>query len=101
MIERYILDDAGKPIAEPDLMKWARWFEKAPRHLVLTEMNDICVSTVFLGLDHSFGVGPPLLFESMVFAGQRAIDQRRYATVEEAKAGHNELVGAHFRKMMN
>lgn len=32
-----------------------------------TEIGDYIVSTVDLGLDHSFGDGPPLYYETMIF----------------------------------
>jgi hypothetical protein len=39
------------------------------------------VSTVWLGIDYSFGNGPRLIFETMVFAeGASSLDYRRYAT---------------------
>jgi hypothetical protein len=53
------------------------------------------VSTVWLGLNHDMGGPRPLIFESMVFPSLedlRAVDFRRYATEEEAKAGHAGLV---------
>ena len=53
------------------------------------------VSTVWLGLDHSFTGGNPVLFETMVFLnGDTASDEwaRRYNTEAEAKAGHAEIV---------
>lgn len=52
------------------------------------------VSTVWLGLDHSFGDGPPLIFETMVFAEGSSMDEdcRRYATQAQAQAGHVEMV---------
>ena len=54
------------------------------------------VSTVWLGLDHSFGFdgSPPCIFESMVFGpGSYAdLDMNRYSTLEQAKAGHEEMV---------
>jgi hypothetical protein len=51
------------------------------------------VSTVWLGVDHSFGDGVPLLFETMVF-GDGALDHacRRYMTEATARAGHVEEV---------
>lgn len=54
------------------------------------------ISTVWLGLDHSFGDrGPPLIFETMVFAGVADLESLacdRYSTLEEATAGHNAMV---------
>jgi hypothetical protein len=50
------------------------------------------VSTVWLGLDHRFGAGPPLIFETMIFAPDPypyADAQMRYSTLEEAQRGHD------------
>jgi hypothetical protein len=48
------------------------------------------VSTVWLGLDHGWGAGPPIIFESLDFPAQKHM--RRYSTLEEARVGHEELV---------
>jgi hypothetical protein len=51
------------------------------------------VSTVWLGLDHNFGDGPPLIFETMIFGdGSLDLTCRRYITEEQALAGHKEMV---------
>jgi len=53
------------------------------------------VSTVFLALDHNYSsVGPPILFESMVFGPKDYSDLAcvRYATWTEAERGHQILV---------
>lgn len=52
------------------------------------------VSTVWLGIDHSFGDGgPPIIFETMVFGYEGWDDfQLRYATEDEAKTTHDEVV---------
>ena len=51
---RYILTADGEPIEVPDLLIWAEWFERADRTVAKTEIDGAMVSTVFLGLDHSF-----------------------------------------------
>ena len=48
------------------------------------------ISTVFLGLDHAFGSGPPILWETMIFGGLLDEFQERYATKAEALAGHQQ-----------
>lgn len=54
------------------------------------------VSTVFLGLDHSYpGVEGPVLFESMYFKHGHGTDQYRYQTWDEALAGHYLMVASH------
>lgn len=57
--------------------------------------NGKFISTVWLGLDHGWGDGPPLIFESMVFASKgnfTALDMDRYSTESEALAGHKRLI---------
>jgi hypothetical protein len=52
------------------------------------------ISTVWLGTNHQWGEGPPLLFETMVFNGDSTADELmdRWSTEEEAKRGHAEIV---------
>ena len=93
MSDKYILDENDNPVLEPNLMKWAVWFEEADTSLKKDRVSDdISVSTVFLGLDHSFGQDPPLLFKTVVFGGGADQEQVRYSTWDEAAAGHKEMV---------
>lgn len=52
------------------------------------------VSTVWLGLDHSYGPGAPIIFETMVFGEGSWTEQdcQRYSTELEARIGHVEMV---------
>lgn len=89
----YKLD--GKNLVPCDLMEWARWFENGNRHVAQDVLGEFRVSTVFLGLDHSFGSGPPLLFETMIFGPpdhnlNETMD--RYTTWEQAEAGHQAML---------
>lgn len=82
----------GEPI---DTMQWAMQFRDEDRVVAKTELPDgKTVSTVFLGLNHRFGDGPPLIFETMVFGPDSYIDMdcERYSTEEQAKAGHEAMV---------
>lgn len=88
----YILDEHGEPELEPDILKWAEWFETADRTVARTQIGDVVVSTVFLGIDHAFGDGPPLLYETMTFGGPLDEEQERYYTRTEADAGHKIVV---------
>jgi len=93
--KHYILKD--KQIIETDLMSWAEWFETAKEDRIVkqeTLTNGNQVSTVFLGIDHNFKEGPPLLFETMVFPkkGDSELDMKRYSTYEEAEEGHKKMV---------
>lgn len=58
--------------------------------------NGVCVSTVFLGIDHNFGPGTePVCFESMAFPPVDHVELacERYGTWAEAAAGHAAMVG--------
>ncbi len=94
MNKHYILED--KKIKEVDLMTWAKWFETSlDRRIAYSDIsNGWSVSTVFLGLDHSFGEGAPILFETMVFDSNTELDGEpfRYSTYEEAEKGHEDIV---------
>lgn len=95
MTDHYILGVSGDPVPEPDVMKWASWFEKhnADRQIERTELpNGVAVSTVFLALDHSFGQGEPQLYETMIFGGPLDETQDRYATRQAAINGHAHYV---------
>jgi len=52
----------------------------------------VFVSTIFLGIDHNFGGGKPLVFETMIFGGKHDLYQERYSTYEEAIEGHKRAV---------
>lgn len=91
---KYILGEDGRPVFEPDVLTWARWFETADRSVAQSTVGPARVSTVFLGLDHRFhGAGDPVLFETMVFdAPDGEPRMRRYTCREEAMAGHLEVI---------
>ena len=87
MNEYYILK-GKKAVPVVDFMTWARWFKEADRTVAKSSKGDMRVSTVFLGLDHQWGNGSPLLFETMIFGGEHDQYQERCATWEEAEAMH-------------
>ena len=87
----YILKDK-KIVKTNDINVWGKFFESKDRIVKQeTLSNGLRVSTVFLGIDHNFGEGEPLLFESMVFGADEEI-QERYSTYEQAEEGHKKLV---------
>lgn len=55
------------------------------------KVGGLVVSTVFLGVDHSFG-GTPRWFETMVFRAGESLSCERYETKNEAEAGHQREV---------
>jgi hypothetical protein len=90
-MRNYIL--RGKePVIENDIGKWALSFGRDNREVAKTNIGKVLVSTMFLGIDHSFGDGPPMLFETMIFGGRHSEEQWRYATWDEAEAGHARAV---------
>jgi hypothetical protein len=92
--ERAIL--VGKTVVpEPDVIKWATWFESNTKHRIvkqttLNRRRQIMVSTVFLGYDH--GITKRLWFESLVFGTSIDGTMERYATYDEAELGHARMV---------
>ena len=89
MIDNYIL--RGKEaIPCEDIVEWAQKYEKMNRRVALDYVGDIKISTVFLGLDHAFDGGPPMLFETMVFGGDFDQDGARCSTWGEAEEQHAE-----------
>ena len=81
----YILD--GKtPIPCFDSAKWD--LSKLNGIVGKDQFGGVSVSTVFLGMDHSFGGGTPVLFETMIFGGEHDQYQERYCTWDEAEKGH-------------
>lgn len=95
--DKYILNDKGEPVVEPDLMKWARWFETGKDRIVeRTQIGNIKVSTVFLGFDHNYSAtGGPVLWETMVFGGPLDQEQTRCSgNREQAMAMHQKMIEA-------
>lgn len=86
------MDSDGNVTAEPDLLTWARAFEKMDRRIAADEAGPSKVSTVFLGVDHQWGDGPPLIFETLVFGGPLEGEMDRYSTRAEALAGHAAML---------
>lgn len=100
MSDKYVLDEHGEPQIEPDLVAWSSWFEQDERRVVRRQQwtrpdgVGILVSTVFLGLDHNFGMAHrmPVLWETMVFVDGESTDEYRYTSREAAIRGHNRVV---------
>lgn len=89
-------DRDGKPI---DMKGWAYLHATDEyRRVAEDTIGPYWISTVWLGIDHSWGESNPLIFETMVFPvadGERdmlEIDMERYSTEEEAIAGHARFV---------
>jgi len=81
-------DWQGQPI---DMLAWTRLFED-DRSLGDERIGDARVSTVWLGLNHNWLPGPPLIFETLIFGGEHADWMRRYGSEREARDGHAAAV---------
>jgi hypothetical protein len=96
--DRYRRDGTPYPPGEEGLMEWARDAADLEKKIVRRDKlpNGYLVSTVWLGLNHRFRAGPPLIFETMVFLddglGMADDYQERYTTEAEAVLGHQRAV---------
>jgi hypothetical protein len=101
-------------LKEVDMMTWAKWFEngnKSPGRITgRSVVKNVRISTVFLGLDHSFGGEVPVLWETMMFNirddSKKLKDKKgltgnlqalgnyqvRYSSLEDARKGHEYAV---------
>ena len=89
-------DKHGVPIT---LGQWIGLFEDLDyRRVAFTDLGQVQISTVWLGIDHNFTrQGPPVIFETMLFGLFADLDladrtQWRYRTLEEAQTGHERVV---------
>jgi len=92
------------------MLQWAQMMEDPDyKRVAYDELPDgSYLSTVWLGLDHAHGLGPPLIFETMRFPNDGTFAQMefpdifgesdetveclRYGSEEEALAAHHEIV---------
>lgn len=98
-VNNYILDEKNQPVASKASWEWMRenWHRKIVGKTIFP--NGTTVSTVFLGLDHGFDKGAPVLWETMVFGAPEGSAyqeewQDRYTSYADAVAGHIEVVKA-------
>ena len=111
---RYYRLDGHTPIRVETLKAWADEVAQHdcitaltgidPWRVDVTKIDDVVISTVFLGLDYRMSRGgPPLLFETKVFGGSLDRFQNRCATWDKAEAMHAEAValvrGEHVRSV--
>lgn len=104
--------------------EWTMLFEMRESYRIVKQeyIGNYWISTVWLGLNHNYGFGPPLIFETMVFnhsmprpprfpeteygtdefdqwledypeqTSASDLDCERYATEEQATKGHEAMV---------
>lgn len=93
-MRHWVLDKQHKVI-RATLMEWAT-FMQVPRvrQVGSVRVSGFLVSTIFLGIDHGWEQGPPVLWESMVF-GLTAHDiecERCAGSWEQAEEMHKRMV---------
>ena len=90
----YWIEKDGVPVQVATLEE--AWKGIDERRVAQTTVGDLWVSTVFLMVDHRFGPGAPLLYETMIFSNDpdAPLDYycERYSTREQAEAGHARAV---------
>lgn len=86
----WILDADKRPVKTDDVLVWGRYFETADRVVKQEMIGDVRVSTVFLGIDHNWSGGPPVLFETMIFGGEHDQYQDRCSTWKQAEQMHEK-----------
>jgi hypothetical protein len=98
----YVLDERTV-VAEPNRDAWQAWLAAArerDEHVVAkTQVSaSLEVSTVFMGIDHALGDGPPggapVVFETTVFQGGKPGRKQRYSTWDQALQGHQGMVAS-------
>ena len=92
-MDTYILK-GHEAIKCSDTKKWNKWMavNRGKRHVADETIGNSRISTVFLGIDHSFGGSTPILFETMVFGGPLDQLQDRCSTWDEAEQMHLKTV---------
>jgi hypothetical protein len=93
---RLFILEQGEVKSVTDIFVWAAWFEKADkfeeRRVAFSTIGTVKVSTVFLGLDHGFGMTEePVLWETMVFGGYYDQTCERYTSKAAAQEGHERI----------
>lgn len=88
--------DGHRPVAVENVIEWARWSATSDNRVAIDEINGLKISTVFLGVDHNWGGGAPILFETMVFGKSEEWNdyQERYYNWDAAEAGHKRICEA-------
>jgi hypothetical protein len=80
----------GEPIT---LERWSALRRAGGIHVGRTDLGRLgLVSTVWLGLNHNWGDGPPVIFETLVFGGPLDEEMARYTSHEAARFGHDFMV---------
>ncbi len=79
--------------SEISILEWGQKMQDPKYKIVAkTKVRKALVSTVWLGINHQFGTGPPLIFETMVFGENEEDITERYSKLKAAEMGHHFIV---------
>ena len=95
-MNQYTLDANDCPRLAATFEDYYAWKDALPKDIQTgigfqvgkTERDGVCVSTVYLGSDHGWDEGPPVLWETMIFGGECDEHCERYTSQRAAVAGH-------------
>ena len=96
MLDRYVLNDKGEPVLCEDVIEWATKFEITKRRVAETTVDDLWISTVFLGLNHNWHEGPPVVWETMVFCNSDE-DHPLHQWMDRCAGSREQAVAMHER----
>jgi hypothetical protein len=93
MSKLYILDDDNNPV-KSTINEFVDWEEAYPERKAVKQeyVDDVYISTVFLGLDHAWNSDVPVLWETMIFGGEHDQYQERYTSYKDALEGHEKAL---------
>lgn len=103
MTNLFIMDENKNIIPAYDAREWAEWFTNSEKIIAKDAVGDLIVSTIFLGLRHSWSCvfdDWNFFFETATrpcwakarFANDNCNIINRYRTYDEAKEGHRQFV---------
>lgn len=91
----YVLRD-GEVIEEPDHDSWYEWYEHSYKDVEVvaeTRLANCTVRTRFLAMNLTLAQdAPPQVFETKISGGWLANEGERFATLAEARTGHERWV---------
>lgn len=98
--EYWIVRHKPLRVIKVPVMHWSYQFGRQGHFVKQTFLGGgyIKISTICLGIDHSFGDGPPVIFEDAVLYGGAVDVRERYCTLEEALEGHEKLVAEELKR---
>lgn len=93
---RYFILRNDEVIEEPEYSTWAEWYEseyERVRCVATDELGHCTVTTDFLAMSMGLNTSAPaLIFETRVRGGWLDDESERYASLAEARQGHQRWV---------